>query len=178
MVVPGRGVKPRSTDVPSRLHGSVEPCQSGVVGRVPKLAALDLGKARVGVAVADDLGLYAHARPPFDGRNRKALLAALGALAREEGITRFLVGLPLALSGDEGPAARRALAFAEELAAATGVEVELVDERLTTVQADRELAASGRSRKESRGQVDGVAAAILLQARLDAGRAREDPEIE
>src|ERR1700690_4464622 len=92
-----------------------------------RVAAIDLGKARVGVAVSDELGLMAHTRPFLDGHSRRPLLAALAALAREDSITRFLVDLPLEMTGEQGPAARRALAFAEELADATGVEVEMID---------------------------------------------------
>src|SRR5580693_2715577 len=93
---------------------------------VPKVAAIDLGKARVGVAVTDELGMMAHTRPFLDGKSRKALIRALVALCREEGIGRFLVGLPLEMTGAEGPSARRALAFAHELADAAGVEVEMI----------------------------------------------------
>ncbi|WP_433926106.1 Holliday junction resolvase RuvX [Sorangium cellulosum] len=135
-----------------------------------RAAAIDLGKARVGVAVTDELGLYAHPRPLLDGRNRKALLEALAALARDEGLTRFLVGLPLEMNGDEGPAARRAVAFAQALADATGVEVELLDERLTTVEAARRLRDGGISARKSKERVDGAAAALLLQAWLDGRR--------
>lgn len=131
-----------------------------------KVAALDFGKARVGLAVADDLGMYAHARPPLDGRNRKALLAAIAEVAREEGIERFIVGLPLELDGSQGPSARRATELAQQVADATGLEVELLDERLTTVEASHQLAASGVSRKEARSRVDGVAAAMILEAWL------------
>lgn len=135
--------------------------------RRPRVCALDLGKARVGVAVADELGLYAHARPPLDGRNRKALLPAIVKLTQDEGIERVLVGLPLAMSGAQGLAARGAVAFAEEVAHATGLEVELVDERLSTVEAQAQLHASGRAAREFRAQVDGVSAAIILQSWLD-----------
>jgi putative holliday junction resolvase len=135
--------------------------------RPPRVAAVDLGKVRAGVAVADDLGMLAHARPFVDARSRKALLAALVELAREEAIGRFLVGLPLDLHGEHGPAARRALAFAQELSNATGLEVELVDERLTTVQASRRLREGGTSAREERSRIDGAAAAVLLQAWLD-----------
>jgi putative Holliday junction resolvase len=79
---------------------------------LPRVLAIDLGKARVGVAVTDELGLMAHTRPFLDGKSRKALLRALAELGREDHIQRFLVGLPLEMSGREGPAARRALAFA------------------------------------------------------------------
>jgi putative Holliday junction resolvase len=137
------------------------------------VCALDLGKARVGVAVTDDLGLYAHARAPLDGRRRKSLLAAIARLAHEEQIERFLVGLPLAMSGEHGLAARLAMAFAEEVANATGLEVELVDERLSTVEAQAQLHASGRTAREFRAQVDGVSAAVVLQSWLDARRAAD-----
>jgi putative Holliday junction resolvase len=135
-----------------------------------RAAAIDLGKARVGVAVADELGLFAHPRPLIDGRDRRALLAALTALAREEGIQRFLVGLPLEMNGAEGPAARRAASFAQALADATGVEVELVDERLSTVEASRRLREGGVSARRGKPRVDGAAAAVILQAWLDGRR--------
>jgi putative Holliday junction resolvase len=129
--------------------------------------AIDLGKARVGVAVTDELGLMAHARPFLDGKSRKALLRALADLAREEGITRFLVGLPLDMSGAQGPAAERALGFAQELADATGIEVEMVDERLSTVEAARRLRDGGVKGRDQRAKIDGAAAAVILQGWLD-----------
>jgi len=135
-----------------------------VVGRV---AAIDLGKARVGVAVSDELGVCAHPRPALDGGNRRAVLEALTGLAREEGVKRFLVGMPLELDGREGPAARKALAFAQALADAAGVEVEMVDERLSTVEASRRLREGGVSARRAKPRVDGAAAAVLLQSWLD-----------
>jgi putative Holliday junction resolvase len=138
---------------------------------VPRTAAIDLGKARVGVAVTDELGLMAHARPFLDGKSRKALLRALVELAREDGIARFLVGLPLEMTGEDGPAARRALDFAHELAAATGVEVEMVDERLSTVAAGRLLREGGVKGRAQKSRIDGASAALLLQTWLDT-RAR------
>jgi putative holliday junction resolvase len=137
----------------------------------PRVAAIDLGKARVGVAVTDELGLMAHTRPSLDGRSRRALLASLAALAGEERIARFLVGLPLEMSGAEGPAARRARAFAQELAdAMVGVAVEMVDERLTTVEASRRLRDGGVTGRAQKGRIDGAAAALILQSWLDARR--------
>lgn len=138
--------------------------------REGKVAAIDLGKKRVGVAVSDELGLYAHPRPLLAGESRSALLEALRRLVADEGVTRFLVGHPVEMGGAEGPAARRARAFAQALANATGLDVELVDERLSTVEADRALRASGRSRRERAALIDGVAAAMILQSWLDARR--------
>ncbi|APR78474.1 Putative Holliday junction resolvase YggF [Minicystis rosea] len=137
---------------------------------VIRVAAIDLGKARVGVAVADELGLMAHARPFLDGKSRKALLAALVELAREEKLQRFLVGLPLEMNGDEGPAAQRAMEFAQQLADATGVEIEMIDERLSTVEASRRLRDRGVKARDQRNLVDGAAAAVILQSWLDARR--------
>jgi putative holliday junction resolvase len=129
---------------------------------------VDLGRARVGIAVSDELRMLAHAKPPLEGRDKKALLRRLAALARDEDIERFLVGLPLELSGEQGPAARAAHGFATLLANATGCDVELVDERLTSVEAERRLAEAGfEHRKQRRAHVDGQAAAILLQSWLD-----------
>jgi putative Holliday junction resolvase len=133
-----------------------------------RVAAIDLGKARVGVAVTDELGLMAHVRPFLDGKSRKALLAALVELAREDEIERFLVGLPLEMNGDHGPAAQRALEFAQQLADATGVEIEMIDERLSTVEASRRLRDRGVKVRDQKSLVDGAAAAVILQSWLDA----------
>jgi putative Holliday junction resolvase len=132
-----------------------------------RVAALDLGKVRVGLAISDELGLMAHPRDPLQGGNRKKLIADLVDLAREEKISRFLVGLPLNRGGSEGREADRARRFAQIVADATGCDVELVDERLTTVEAHRRLREGGVTAKKGRSLVDGVAAALLLQAWLD-----------
>ena len=133
-----------------------------------RAAALDFGKARIGLAVADELGLLAHPRPPLAAGSRKAALAALAALASAEKIERFVVGLPVTLSGEQGAAARRVRTFAQQVADATGCDVELWDERLTTVQAKRVLRDQGVSSRDERGVIDGVAACLILQAWLDA----------
>jgi putative Holliday junction resolvase len=135
-----------------------------------RVAAIDLGKVRVGLAISDELGLMAHARAPLPGRDVRKLVSELRALATREGIGRFLVGLPLDREGGEGLAATRARRFAQALADATGREVELVDERLTTVEATRRLREGGVSARRSRPLVDGVAAAVILQAWLDRVR--------
>lgn len=135
--------------------------------------ALDPGKARVGVAVSDALGMLAHPRPFLDARNPKALVASVVELVREETVTRILVGLPIEMAGGTGPSATKALAFAKQVADATGLDVEMVDERLTTMEAERRLREAGRKKKESRSVIDGAAASVLLQAWLDK-RTRAD----
>jgi putative Holliday junction resolvase len=120
------------------------------------------------VAIDDDLGLMAHPRGVLDGRDRRALLAALCRLADDEQVTLFVVGLPLDMSGAEGVAAREARATAQQIADATGRAVELWDERLTTVQAQRSLAASEVRGRKARARIDEAAACAILQAWLDA----------
>ena len=135
-----------------------------------RTCALDLGTVRVGVAVDDELGLLAHPRGSLDARDERALLVALRRLAEEQGVARFVVGLPLDMNGGEGAAARRARTMAQRIADATGRAVELWDERLTTVQAKRALTASGLRGKRARQRVDEAAACAILQAWLDARR--------
>jgi putative Holliday junction resolvase len=137
-----------------------------------RTCALDLGEARVGVAVDDELGLMAHPRGSLDARNEGALLSALRTLADEQDVARFVVGLPLQMRGTEGEAARRARTMAQRIADATGRPVELWDERLSTVQAKRALTASEVRGAKARARVDEAAACAILQSWLDARRMR------
>ncbi len=132
------------------------------------MCALDLGAARVGVAISDELGVMAHPRGALAAKPRPALLSALKLLVDEERIGRIIVGLPLDMRGTEGEAARRARDVAQAIANATGCAVELLDERLTTVQAQRALTASGLKREKARARIDEASAVTILQAWLDA----------
>ena len=138
--------------------------------RTGRTCALDLGSVRVGVAIDDELCLLAHPRGALDARDDRAFLAALRAFADEQGVARFIVGLPLDMRGGEGAAARKARAMAQRIADATGRAVEMWDERLTTVQAKRSLAASEVWGDRARGRVDEAAACAILQSWLDARR--------
>jgi putative Holliday junction resolvase len=140
--------------------------------RQGRTCALDPGRVRIGIAIDDELGLFAHPRGTLDGRDWPAVVAALTMLADEANVTRFIVGLPLDMRGGEGSAARSARALAQQLADATGREVELWDERLSTIQAARTLAANNLRGKKSRQHVDEAAACAILQSWLDARRER------
>jgi putative Holliday junction resolvase len=140
-----------------------------------RVAAIDLGSVRVGIAVSDELGSMAHPRAPLRGGNWPALLEALDELAKAEGIGRFLVGLPRNLDGSEGRAAREARRFATSLSKRTGIAVSLCDEWLTTRQAHERLREGGSTQRETRSRVDGAAAAILLQTWLDGRTAKDEP---
>ena len=134
-----------------------------------RVVGLDLGSRRIGVAVTDTSGTLASpervvARTGDEDRDR----AAIGAVVDELGAERVVVGLPLSLDGSDGPAARAARAEAEVLAEVLPVPVELWDERLTTVSADRDLMALRMKADARRRVVDKVAAAVMLQSWLDA----------
>jgi putative Holliday junction resolvase len=133
-----------------------------------RVIGLDLGSKRIGVAVSDRSGTIATPLTVLARRGDQAAdHRAIAALVAEEEAERVVVGLPLRLDGGVGPAARSALAEAEELATVVPVPVETFDERLTTVSADRALIEAGLRAPARRTVVDKVAAAVMLQAWLD-----------
>ncbi|HXQ60998.1 MAG TPA: Holliday junction resolvase RuvX [Acidimicrobiales bacterium] len=139
-----------------------------------RVAAVDLGSRRIGVAVSDGTGTLASPRCTVErSGDPDADRASVVAAVLEAGAGHLVVGLPLSLDGRR----RRAAVAAEEeatalraLLAPEGVDVETFDERLTTVSAERALAAAGRSGRTRRRVVDQAAAAVLLQTWLDARR--------
>ena len=136
---------------------------------------LDLGTKRIGVAVSDSDGRLAtpadvvHRTGDRVGEHR-----AIAALVDEWEAGIVVVGVPYSLDGSVGPMARTMLAEAEQLRATLPVPVETYDERLTTVTAERSLREQGLPGPAGRQVVDQVAAAVMLQAWLDAWRPLED----
>jgi putative holliday junction resolvase len=141
-----------------------------------RVLAIDLGSVRVGIAISDELGLMAHPRPHLPGGDAKALLAALQRLAVDEGVDRFLVGLPRQLNGAEGRSARDARRFASALARQTKLAVTLVDEWLSTREAHARLREGGNKQRDTRSRIDSAAAAVLLQSWLDGRAAKGSPD--
>ena len=133
---------------------------------------LDVGERRVGVAIGDELDVISS--PLTIVQRRDGDLAELRKLAIEKGVDRLVVGLPTGLSGREGPQAAVVRQFAEALQTEVEPEIRVVfwDERLTTAVAERMLQESGAWRRRRKGDVDAVAAAVILQGYLDACRAR------
>lgn len=131
--------------------------------------ACDVGSVRIGLARSDPQGLLAVPLPAARADDPDGVLAVIAEFEPIE----VIVGLPISLDGSEGPAAERARAWAGALQARTEVPVRLCDERLTTVEAQRGLHAAGRTTRTSRSVIDSASAVILLQADLDAERARE-----
>jgi putative Holliday junction resolvase len=139
------------------------------------VVGIDLGGRRIGVAVSDRSGTIAspHSVVLRTG-SHAADHRALAAIVAEYEAERLVVGLPLSMDGSIGPAARAALDEVDELAQALPVPVETVDERLTTVSAERSLRLGKVKGQARRAVVDKVAAAILLQAWLDGRDDRDE----
>jgi putative Holliday junction resolvase len=130
---------------------------------------LDLGSRRIGVAVSS--GTIASPLTVVErGRSRRHDHERIAAIVREEEADVVVVGLPLSLSGQDGPAARAARKEVAALATVVTVPVETYDERFTTVTAERALAEGGVRGAARRQVVDKVAAAVILQSWLDSHR--------
>ena len=131
--------------------------------------ALDLGAARIGVAVSDPERRVAMPLGTIrTGAPRD--LKAVASLVREHGAELVVVGDPVNLSGAPSESSRHAAAFADALRAVLSVPVELFDERLSTVEADRMLSSAGVKGRRRREVVDQVAATVILQSYLDRAR--------
>lgn len=129
-----------------------------------RIIGIDYGTKRVGLAISDGLGLTAR---PLEVVARDQVVARVSELSNMHEIDKLIVGLPRALAGHEGESAGAARALGAELEAATGLEVEFVDERFTSRIAEQALLGSGMRRRERREKVDKVAAAIILQGYLE-----------
>jgi putative Holliday junction resolvase len=127
---------------------------------------LDLGQSRIGVAISDP---DRHTAVPIGTVRTGAPedIKAIAAMVRDHGVTEIVVGHPVLMSGQPGAAAHHAERFAEALHGFLGLPVHLQDERLTTVEAERALAAAGVRGRARRAVVDQSAAALILQAYLD-----------
>ena len=139
-----------------------------------RILGVDLGRARIGVAVSDELGMLAH--PVETIPASVDALKRIGQLVQEKNAERVVIGLPRHMNGSVGTGATEALAFAGKLRALVPCEVITWDERLTTTAANRALRASGRKTRDSRAFVDQVAAQMILQGYLDSLPATDIPD--
>jgi putative Holliday junction resolvase len=134
--------------------------------------ALDVGERRVGIAISDPTGSLARPLQTMERGSREEDFAAIATLVTEYDAGLVVVGQPLSLDGTEGPQAQRVARYAAALENELSVQVVLWDERYTTVEAEEILRQTrgekGRRRARGKGDLDGVAAAIILQSYLNA----------
>lgn len=135
-----------------------------------RVLGVDFGERRIGLAVSDELAITAKPLYTIESRGYRADAARVAEVARAQGAGAILVGLPLHMSGESSPLAKRARRFAQALGAVTEVPVEMWDERLSTVEAERALRETGLSRDRRRERIDAAAAAIILQSYLDRSK--------
>jgi putative Holliday junction resolvase len=128
---------------------------------------IDLGTVRTGLAVAEDELPVAIPLCTVNHVGFAEALERVAALVASENIEQAVIGLPLAMAGHEGEAARRARRFAAELSKRTRIDVQLWDERLSSAAAERSLRSQGMQRAARKNVVDQVAATLLLQSYLD-----------
>ena len=138
----------------------------GAVREQGRILALDFGRARIGVAISDELQLLAHPLETIPANERAT--SRMVELVRERNVEHVVVGIPKRMNGQIGTAATEALEFVEKLRAVLPCPVVTWDERLTTVTAHRALRDAGKKTRHTRGYVDQVAAQIILQSYLDS----------
>lgn len=131
-----------------------------------RILAIDHGSKRIGFALSDELGWTAQPLETFHRRNQDADIRHIQELVRQHEVGRVVVGMPLRLDGEVGPAAKVVEAFVQLLEPALSIPVVTWDERMTTRSAEDVLIAADVSRRKRKGIVDRVAAAILLQSYL------------
>lgn len=133
-----------------------------------RIAAIDFGTVRIGIAISDPGRTVASPYENYTRRGSQQDAKRFQRLATEENVTRFVVGLPVHLSGQESQKSREARQFGEWLTAATGVPVDFFDERFTSSEAADFLIEAGMTRKRRKQRMDMLAAQILLAAYLES----------
>ena len=135
---------------------------------VMRSLGIDFGEKRIGLAISDPEGRLAVPLTTLERRNDRSAVREIAEIARREGVGRLVLGEPIGLDGQRGESAERVRRFGNRLAGITGLPVRLVDESLTTVEAQQRLRAAGVDPRREPERIDAVAAQILLQEALDS----------
>ena len=131
-----------------------------------RIMGIDYGDARTGIAISDLLCTLVGSTTVIHSRNSERTLAEICRLVKENDVGRIVIGLPKNMNGSEGPRAQLCREFAQKIEQATGLPVNMWDERRTTVEAHNILSAHNYHGKKRKDTVDAVAAALILEGYL------------
>ena len=133
-----------------------------------KIMGLDYGEARTGVALSDELGMMAHGLESIEHKgNDKKLLERICEIIKVNKVSKIVIGYPLNMNATKGPRVEKTDAFIKKLEKETGLPVEKIDERLTTVAAHKTMTLLGVSAEKKKKIVDTISAEYILQMYLD-----------
>ena len=138
-----------------------------------RVLGLDVGDRRIGVALSDPLGFTAQRLTVLERTDTTSDLRVLCDVVEQHQVEQIVVGLPLTMAGAHGIQAQKVTTFVGALRRQVSVPIEVIDERLTTVQGERALLETGASRRTRKRMIDQVAAQLILQQFLDAHRKAE-----
>lgn len=142
-----------------------------------RVVGIDFGTVRIGVAISDPDRILSSPYETYVRKNADADALYFQRLVQEEHVVQFVVGLPIHLSGDESEKSREAVAFAQWLTQTTGVAIDFVDERFSSVEAERLLRSAKMTNKKTKARRDKIAAQIILATYLESGPiSREVPQ--
>lgn len=134
-----------------------------------RILGLDYGKRRIGVALSDPLGITAQGLEVINYNAISQALIRIGAVCRDFGVEKIVLGMPLKMNGTRGTAAEEAVAFKVKLEQAVALPVILIDERLTTKAAEKALLTDNMRRKRRKAIRDMLAAVLILRTYLESG---------
>lgn len=131
---------------------------------------LDVGDRTIGVAISDPFLLTAQSLMTIKRKSKIEDIEIINDIIKEKEVSKIIVGLPKNMNNTIGPQAKKVKTFVKELRKHTDLDIEYVDERLTTISATRVLMEQNVSRKKRKDVIDSVAATYILQTYLDMGR--------
>jgi len=134
---------------------------------VNRILGIDFGTRRIGLALSDPTGMMASPLPFLENAGNREVVSKLQELVQSHGVKTLVIGLPRNMDGTYGPSALKVREFITQIQPKLSAEIVTQDERLTTVQASRDLVQMGLSQKELRKKIDSSSATLILQQYLD-----------
>ncbi|MGD9488884.1 MAG: Holliday junction resolvase RuvX [Calditrichaceae bacterium] len=135
-----------------------------------KILGLDIGERRVGVAISDGIGMFAHPLKTLQWKNVQLLAAELKMIIEEQNVDRVVIGIPFTMKGTSSKKTTEISDIADQLSILLDIEIIRIDERLTTQMAHQSLHAVGKKPSRNKDKVDQIAAVFILQTFLDKNK--------